>query len=74
MTEFIVAEVSKNWHRDLPPADPETFLCNLFEEVIEENRKRGYLLHQFALTQVMIDPDAMTETIIAVFRRVETVP
>jgi len=66
-SEFIVAEVSKNWHREREPAGP--VLCQWFEEVIAVNRQRGYVLHQFALSQVMVSPDEMTETIIAVFRR-----
>jgi len=72
MSEFIVAEVSKNWHRDRNSTDG--LLCEQFEEVIEVNRQRGYLLHQFALSQVMVSPDELTETIIAVFRRVEDPP
>lgn len=68
MTEFIVAEVSKNWLRNL---DSPGFLSERFEEVIEVNRQRGYLLYQFALNQVMVSADEMTETIIAVFRRAE---
>jgi|GEM_PF-6073079 len=66
-SEFIVAEVSKNWHREREPAGP--LLCQHFEEVIEVNQQRGYLLYQFALNQVMVSPDEMNETIIAVFRR-----
>lgn len=69
MTEFIVAEVSKNWHRNQPDPERRPFLSELFEEAIEANRQRGYLLFQFSFHQVMIGPDAMTETIIVVFRR-----
>lgn len=67
MTEFIVAEVSKNWRRERE--ESADLLSERFEHVIEVNRQRGYLLHQFALNQVMVSADEMTETIIAVFRR-----
>ena len=67
MTEFIVAEVSKNWYRG--QAMGGRLLAQQFEDVIEFNRQRGYRLYQFALHQVVVSPDEMNETIIAVFRR-----
>jgi hypothetical protein len=65
--EFIVAEVSKNWH--LGYSDSPVLVSQLFEGVIETNRKRGYILHTFSLSQLMTGPEEMNETIIAVFRK-----
>jgi hypothetical protein len=64
--EYVVAEVNKNWPD--PAAGPQ-FLCRKFEEVIEHNWRRGYLLHSFQLHRLMTSRDTMSETIIAVFRR-----
>jgi hypothetical protein len=66
--DYIVAEVSKNWGPDSPPPTPFTNICGLFEQLIEHNRKRGYVLHQFSLHRLMTGPEHMNETIIAVFR------
>ena len=78
---FIVAEVSKIWLRkqgvsrvlDLPgdefePATDGPILTQLFERVINANWMRGYARQSFQLNRVMIDPDQLNETIIAVFR------
>ena len=66
--EFIVAEVSKNW-----PEESPGLLSERFEEVIETNRLRGYVLHTFALDRTPSPQgDALNETIIAVFRREES--
>jgi hypothetical protein len=62
--EFIVAEIVKTWPQTSPG-----LLCHRFEDVIEVNRRRGYELHAFTLSQLMTDPGTLTETIIAVFRR-----
>jgi hypothetical protein len=75
MLEFIVAEVSKNWEgRKYPvgqmnPIAAADCLGGRFERIIEFNRQRGYLLHSFHVSQVMIGPDEMTETIIAAFQK-----
>jgi hypothetical protein len=63
----IVAEVSKNWFRGDPPS--AIFLSQKFEEVIEENRKRGYELESWQFCQTNFHPDIIVETIIAVFVR-----
>jgi hypothetical protein len=64
---FIVAEISKNWNRDNWQGP---ILAQLFEDVIDTNRGRGYLLHSFQLHR-LATPDGcgMNETIIAVFER-----
>lgn len=62
----IVAEVTKNW----PSQDISTvnkLLSQKFEHVIEENRKRGYRLEDWKFSQIQLDQNLMTETIIAVF-------
>jgi hypothetical protein len=64
---FIVAEVSKNW-RAGKEVSPTGTLSSQFEEVINVNHGRGYVLHSFALHRVMAAKDEMNETIIAVFR------
>lgn len=78
---FIVAEVSKTWLRkqglsrgnELPgdefePAVSGPLLSQLFETIINTNWVRGYALQSFQLNRVMVDPDQLNETIIAVFR------
>ncbi len=65
MTPFIVAEVSKNWI-DGRSASP-LLLGQLFEHVIDVNRRRGYRLHSFQLHRLMTGINQMNETIIAVF-------
>jgi len=62
--QFIVAEVTKNWHPDQTDAEP---ICVKFERIIELNLERGYELHSFDLNQVMTNEKTLTETIIAVF-------
>lgn len=73
MKEFIVAEVSKNWpDPEFVGDDPTQVLCGKFEEVIEFNWKRGYVIHSFQFSQATYTEDgktAMVETVIAVFRR-----
>jgi hypothetical protein len=69
---FIVAEVSKNWPEKPGGKFSGQTINSLFEEVIEHNRRRGYVLHSFQLHRVMTsvppDPPVMNETIVAVFR------
>lgn len=83
MTEFIVAEVSKNWWQaDAEPnaaaadARDQTrldLLSRKFEHVIETNRRRGYLLHSFQLHRLYVPtPEPhISETIVAVFQRAD---
>jgi hypothetical protein len=70
MTQFIVAEVSKNWSLNAAGRSPE-FIQQAFEKVIEVNRARGYQLHSWQLHRLMVTPEQMNETIIAVFERFE---
>ena len=75
MSEWIVAEVTKNWFgltNVVPPS--EELLCGKFEDVVNHNWGRGYVLHSFQLHQVMISPAEMVETIIAVFQRRRPAP
>lgn len=70
--EFIVAEVSKNWqghHGTYVPYTDGPLISNLFEQIIEVNRQRGYELHTFQFHRFMLAPDEMNESIIAVFKR-----
>lgn len=69
MTEFIVAEISKNWERTV--IDDRKLISEAFEEAIEVNLHRGYTLHQFQLHRIMTGPDSMNETIIAVFKKID---
>jgi hypothetical protein len=64
----IVAEISKTWTGQT--SDTRVFLSRRFEEVIEENRKRGYDLESWKFSQLWV-PEARqaVETIIAVFVR-----
>jgi hypothetical protein len=68
LPEHIVAEISKNWvdGRELEPL----LLSQRFERAIEFNRRRGYRLQTFALCRVLVPPNGMNETILAVFERV----
>lgn len=66
MQPFIVAEISKNWDGTVAPT-PRALISQLFEAVLVENARRGYELHSFQLHRVMIAPDQLNETIIAVF-------
>lgn len=64
---FIVAELSKTWI-DGQSANPLT-ISELFEDVININAKRGYVLRSFQLDRIIVNPTQMNETIIAVFER-----
>ncbi len=66
---FIVAEVSKSWIKGKPATGDERVLAELFEMVIERNRQRGYRLHSFEVHRLMVRPDELNETLIAVFER-----
>jgi hypothetical protein len=68
-TQFIVAEISKNW-QDGREMQPSGLIARQFEEVIEANRQRGYRLHSFTLHRLLTGPSEMNETIVAVFERV----
>ena len=70
MTQFIVAEISKNW-RDGSELVQNGLACQLFERCIEHNRLRGYRLHSFQLHRMMTGDRELNETIIAVFERVD---
>jgi hypothetical protein len=63
--EYIVAEITKNW-RDGRPETPG-LISRDFEQVIEVNRRRGYVLHKMTLSQYSPAPGELIETIIAVF-------
>jgi hypothetical protein len=66
MTEpFIVAEISKNW---IDGESPSTLLlAQQFEIVINRNAARHYRLHSFEIHRLMVAPNEINETIIAVF-------
>lgn len=66
--KFIVAEVSKNW-KDGREVTPTGTVSSQFEKIINENHRRGYVLHSFTLHRLIHGQDVMNETIIAVFRR-----
>jgi hypothetical protein len=66
---FIVAEISKNW-RNGESVAPTPILAIQFEILINNNLVRGYVLHTFQLHRMMVEPDQLNETIIAVFRHV----
>jgi len=63
--EFIVAEMSTTWMHGGPAV---TLISRKFEDVIERNLQRGYLLHSFSHSQV-IGRGEQQETIVAVFRK-----
>lgn len=63
----IVAEVSKSWPETEFTRDHGRSIGNIFEEVININRQRGYCLKEWQLSTVMHSPDHLIETIIAIF-------
>lgn len=67
MEKFIVAEVSKSWKAGDPATD---LLSQKFEAIINVNLSRGYILTDWKLGQVC-NGDVFTETIIAIFERME---
>ena len=62
----IVAEISRNW-----PGSPLPTISVLFNQCILHNLERGYILRDWRFNQVVTEPGAMVETIIAVFERKE---
>lgn len=67
MDKFIVAEVSKSWKANDPVSNT---LGQQFEEIINVNLSRGYILSDWKLGQVC-NGDVFTETIIAIFEKIE---
>lgn len=67
MSKFIVAEVSKSWEAGDPATD---LLSQKFEAIININLSHGYKLSDWKLGQVC-SGDVFTETIIAIFEKVE---
>lgn len=63
---FIVAEVSVSWVGGGQVGKAP--LSVQFEEAIEVNLKRGYQLHSWRMSQVVISATELVETIIAVFK------
>jgi hypothetical protein len=77
--KFIVAEVSRTWPKPSLESDPT--ISQKFEQVLAANNERGYELESWDFTTVttqMFDKNercvgnCITETIIAVFRHIET--
>lgn len=66
---FIVAEVSKNWREGREVTPGSGLLAQQFERVVLVNAERGYRLLTFSLHRLMVVPDELNETIIAVFER-----
>jgi hypothetical protein len=63
---FIVAEISKNWP-EIPEPDMRRLLAERFEDVINNNWKRGYRLLSWKLNRSFVDRNTLNETIIAIF-------
>lgn len=70
-TEYIVAEVSKNWPELAGEDDYPRFISQRFEHVIEVNRQKGYRLDSWHLNRIPHLDGGANETIVAVFRREE---
>ena len=73
---MIVAEISKNYIDGEPVV--EAFLAEHFEEVILRNHARGYRLHSWKLSRVVVHEGSIegsitevNETIIAVFEKAQ---
>jgi hypothetical protein len=64
---FIVAEVSKSWINGGHASTDTRVLAELFEDVIDHNRQRGYRLHSFQVHRLVTRPGELNETLIAVF-------
>jgi hypothetical protein len=67
---FIVAEIHKNWDQGVGDGT-KRLISQEFEKVIEKNLERGYRLHSFDLNQVITDYAKMSETIIALFEKID---
>lgn len=63
--KFIVAEVSKTWTNETPG---DNLLANKFEQVINVNHDRGYILKDWKAFSSFNDTQ-LTETIIAIFEK-----
>jgi len=66
---FIVAEVSKNWHRGVP--ETPGLVSQALERVIQVNLLRGYRLHSFTLNRLVVSDCELNETIVAVFEAID---
>ncbi len=67
--KYIVAEVTKNWSSK---SNDSNIISQKFEEVIQVNLERGYELQNWKFTTVVFpQTQAITETIIAVFKKIE---
>lgn len=67
MKTAIVAEVSKNWRNGVEALSGSGPLSEQFEQVVNFNISRGYRLLSFHVNRMMVSPDEMNETLIAVF-------
>ncbi len=67
--KYIVAEVTKNW---TSKSNDSNIISQKFEEVIQVNLERGYVLQDWKFTTVVFpQTQAITETIIAVFVKID---
>lgn len=64
---YIVAEISKNWVNGREQVPGTGLVAEKFEDILNVNAARGYRLVQFQLHRLLIAPDAMNETLVAVF-------
>lgn len=64
---FRVAEISKNWIAGASPTSE--LLAQQFERCVNTNWTRGYYLVSWQLHRLLVRPEEMNETIIAVFKR-----
>lgn len=73
--KMIVAEISKNWRAwnlrmdQGGPDDGKVPIGQQFEDVIDHNAERGYVLHSWRYNAASPDEENLCETIIAVFER-----
>lgn len=63
LPRYIVVEVSKNWKRGLEG----TPISMMFADALNDNAARGYHLVEFKLDRLVMSPDEINETILAVF-------
>ncbi len=67
---FIVGEVSKNWAPGPAEQPDRPTISQLFEDVIQDAFRRGYILHSWRLATVEDHTYGMiNETIVAVFEK-----
>lgn len=74
MDPFIVGEVSKNWRNGEEVTPGSGLLAQQFERMLNHNLGRGYRLLSFQIHRMMVSPEEMNETIIAVFVRMDFRP